>query len=65
MADIPKIGLTGFVSILAGFLIAVTGLLMLFNASTTTISQSNLGVFKLIGALTVVVGVVLLVSREE
>ncbi|MCW4012460.1 MAG: hypothetical protein NWF07_05640 [Candidatus Bathyarchaeota archaeon] len=65
MVDLPKLDLTGFTSVLAGFIFLATGLLMFINASNTVPDPVSPAVIKLLGVVTAVVGVFLLASRDE
>ena len=65
MVDLPKIDLTGFTTLLAGFIFLATGLLLLINALNTVSTPVSPGVLKLLGALLAFVGVILLASRDE
>ncbi|HHL41116.1 hypothetical protein DRO31_02905 [Candidatus Bathyarchaeota archaeon] len=65
MVDLPKLDLTGFTSVLAGFIFLATGLLMFINASNTVPDPVSPAVIKLLGVISVLVGVVLLASRDE
>jgi hypothetical protein len=65
MVDLPKLDLTGFASILAGFIFLATGLLLLINSINTPPDPVNPAVFRILGFLVAVVGVVLLTSRDE
>jgi hypothetical protein len=65
MVDLPKLDLTGFTTILAGFIFLATGLLMLVNAMSTAPDPVSPTVFKLLGLVLALVGVLLLASRDE
>ena len=65
MVDLPKLDLTGFAAILAGFIFLATGILMFLNASNTVPDPVSPGVIRLLGAVTALVGVFLLASRDE
>lgn len=65
MVQLPKLDLTGFTAILAGFIFLVTGLLLFFNANNTLPDPVSPGIFRLLGAVTAIVGIVLLASRDE
>ncbi|MCB2173265.1 hypothetical protein KQH65_11050 [archaeon] len=65
MVDLPKLDLTGFTSVIAGFIFLATGLLMFINASNTVPDPVSPAVIKLLGVISVLVGVVLLASRDE
>ena len=65
MVDLPKLDLTGFTTILAGFIFLASGLLMFINASNTIPDPVSPAVIKLLGAVTALIGVVLLASRDE
>lgn len=65
MVDLPKLDLTGFTSVLAGFIFLATGLLMFINASNTVPDPVSPAVIKLLGVISILVGVVLLASRDE
>ena len=65
MVDLPKLNLTGFASVLAGFIFLATGLLMFINASNTVPDPVSPAVIKFLGVISVLVGVVLLASRDE
>jgi hypothetical protein len=65
MVQIPKLDLTGFTAVLAGFIFLATGLLLLFNSSNTLPDPVNPGILRLLGAVTALVGILLLISRDE
>jgi hypothetical protein len=65
MVELPKLDLTGFATILAGFIFLATGVLMFLNASNTIPDPVSPGVLRLLGAVTALVGVFLLASRDE
>ena len=65
MVELPKLDLTGFTSVLAGFIFLATGLLMFINASSTLPDPVSPVVIKLLGVITALIGVVLLASRDE
>ena len=65
MVDLPKLNLTGFTTILAGFIFLATGLLMLINSMNTIPDPVNPVAFKLMGFVLAFVGVILLISRDE
>ncbi|MBE0634024.1 hypothetical protein E4H04_00475 [Candidatus Bathyarchaeota archaeon] len=65
MVDLPKLDLTGFTTILAGFIFLATGLLLFVNAMSTTPNPVNPVAFKLLGFVLALVGVILLASRDE
>ena len=65
MVDLPKLDLTGFTSVFAGFIFLATGLLMYINASNTVPDPVSPVVIKLLGVITALVGVFLLASRDE
>jgi uncharacterized membrane protein HdeD (DUF308 family) len=65
MVELPKLDLTGFATILAGFIFLVTGVLMFMHASNTLPDPVSPGVLKLLGAVTALVGLLLLASRDE
>ena len=65
MVDLPKLDLTGFTSVLAGFIFLATGLLMYINASNTVPDPVSPVVIKLLGVIIALVGVFLLASRDE
>ena len=65
MVDLPKLDTTGFTTILAGFIFLATGILLFLNASNTIPDPVSPGVLRLLGAVTVLVGVFLLASRDE
>lgn len=65
MVDLPKIDLTGFTAILAGFILLATGILLFVNASNTIPDPVSPGVLRILGAITILVGVFLLASRDE
>ena len=65
MVDLPKLDLTGFTTVLAGFVLLATGLLTYINASSTVPDPVSPGVVKLLGVITALIGVFLLASRDE
>jgi hypothetical protein len=65
MVDLPKLDLTGFTTILAGFIFLTTGILLFLNASNTIPDPVSPEVLRLLGAVTALVGVFLLASRDE
>ena len=65
MVQIPKLDLTGFTAVLAGFIFLAAGLLLLFNSSNTLPDPVNPGILRLLGAVTALVGILLLISRDE
>ena len=65
MVDLPKLDLTGFTTILAGFIFLATGLMMLINAMSTPPDPVSPIAFKLMGFVLALVGVILLASRDE
>jgi len=65
MVELPKLDLTGFATILAGFIFLATGVLMFLHASNTIPDPVSPGVLRLLGAVTALVGVFLLASRDE
>jgi len=65
MVDLPKLDLTGFTTILAGFIFLATGLMMLINAMSTAPDLVSPVAFKLMGFVLALVGVILLASRDE
>ncbi len=65
MVDLPKLDLTGFTTVLAGFIFLATGLLMFINANSTIPDPVSPGVIKLLGVVTALIGVLLLASRDE
>ena len=65
MVDLPKLDLTGFTTILAGFIFLASGLLMFINASNTIPDPVSPAVIKLLGAVTALIGVILLASQDE
>jgi hypothetical protein len=65
MVNLPKLDLTGFTTILAGFIFLATGLLLFVNAMSTTPNPVNPVAFKLLGFVLALVGVILLASRDE
>ena len=65
MVKLPKLDLTGFAAILAGFIFLASGILMFLNASNTVPDPVSPKVIRLLGAITTLVGVFLLASRDE
>ena len=65
MVDLPKIDRTGLISILAGFIVLATGILLFLNAINTVPDPVSPGVLGLLGAVTALIGVFLLTSRDE
>ena len=65
MVDLPKLDLTGLTSILAGFIFLATGILLFLNASNTVPDPVSPRVLGLLGAVTALIGVFLLTSRDE
>ncbi|MFH1179107.1 MAG: hypothetical protein V1710_01970 [Candidatus Bathyarchaeota archaeon] len=65
MVDLPKLDLTGFTTILAGFIFLATGLLLFVNAMSTTPDPVSPVAYKLLGFVLALVGVFLLASRDE
>ena len=65
MVDLPKLDTTGFTTILAGFIFLATGILLFLNASNTIPDPVSSGFLRLLGAVTALVGVFLLASRDE
>jgi hypothetical protein len=65
MVDLPKLDLTGFTTILAGFIFLATGLLLFVNAMSTMPDPVSPIAYKLLGFVLALVGVILLASRDE
>jgi hypothetical protein len=65
MVELPKVNFTGFTSILAGFIFFATGILLFYNTSNTPAETVSLGVLRILGVVTALVGLLLLVSRDE
>jgi uncharacterized membrane protein HdeD (DUF308 family) len=65
MVDLPKLDLTGFTAVLAGFIFLATGILMFINSTNTLPDPVSPSVIKLLGAVTALIGVFLLASRDE
>jgi hypothetical protein len=65
MVNLPKLDLTGFTSVLAGFIFLATGLIMFINASSTVSDPVSPVVIQLLGVVTALTGVFLLASRDE
>jgi len=65
MVDLPKLDLTGFTTVLAGFILLATGLLLYLNTMKTSPGIINPGILKILGVCTALVGVFLLISKDE
>ena len=65
MVELPELRLAGFTSFLAGFIFLSTGFLLFLNASNTVADPVNPEILRILGAFTSLVGILLLVSRDE
>ena len=65
MVDLPKLDFIGFTSTLAGFVFLFTGILLLVNTGTTVHDPVNPSLMTLLGLVTSVLGLVLLLARDE
>ena len=63
--DLPKLDFIGFTSVLAGFVFLMTGILLLVNTAGTIHDPVNPAFLNLIGLISAVIGVVLLLARDE
>jgi hypothetical protein len=65
MVDLPKLDLVGFASVLAGFIFLATGILLLVNTGATVHDPVNPSMLNLVGLVSTLVGIVLLLARDE
>jgi hypothetical protein len=65
MVELSQLELTGFTTILSGFIFLATGILLFLNASNTVADSVSPEILRLLGAFTALVGVLLLVSRDD
>ena len=65
MVDLPKLDFIGFTSVLAGFVFLMTGLLMILNTGATVTDPVNPSLMTLIGIISAIIGLVLILARDE
>ena len=65
MVDLPKLDFVGLSSFLAGFVFLMTGLLMLVNTGATLNDPVNPSLLNLVGLVSALLGLVLILARDE
>jgi hypothetical protein len=65
MVDLPKLDFVGVSSVLAGFVFLMTGILLLVNTGTTVHDPVNPSMLNLLGLISTLMGLVLLLARDE
>ncbi len=65
MVDLPKLDFVGFTSVLAGFVFLMTGILLLVNTGSTMPDPVNPAMMNLLGLISAIIGLVLLLARDE
>ncbi len=65
MVDLPKLDFVGFSSVLAGFVFLMTGILLLVNTGATLHDPVNPSMLTLLGLISTLLGLVLLLARDE
>lgn len=65
MVELPKLDLIGFTTILAGFILLASGLLIIINTSVTAPDPINPIIIRILGIILAFVGVILFISRDE
>ena len=65
MVDLPKLDFVGFASVLAGFVFFMTGILLLMNTGATIHDPVNPSLLNLIGLVSTLLGLVLILARDE
>lgn len=65
MVDLPKLDFIGFASVLAGIIFLLTGLLLVVNTGSTIHDPVNPALMSLIGIVTAIIGLMLLLARDD
>ena len=65
MVDLPKLDFIGFASVLAGIVFLLTGLLLVVNTGSTIHDPVNPALMSLIGIVTAIIGLILLLARDD
>ena len=65
MVDLPKLDFIGFASVLAGIVFLLTGLLLVVNTGSTIHDPVNPALISLIGIVTTIIGLMLLLARDD
>jgi len=65
MVDLPKLDFIGFASVLAGIVFLLTGLLLVVNTGSTIHDPVNPALMSLIGIVTTIIGLMLLLARDD
>ena len=65
MVDLPKLDNVGLATVLAGFIFLATGILMLVNTGATVHDPVNPSILNIVGLISTIVGLVLLLARDE
>ena len=65
MVDSPKLDFIGFASVLAGIVFLLTGILLVVNTGSTVHDPVNPALMNLMGFVTTIIGMMLLLARDE
>ncbi len=65
MVNIPKIDFIGFASVLAGIVFLLTGILLVINTGSTIPDPVNPALMNLMGVVTAIIGLMLLLARDD
>lgn len=63
--ELPKLDFVGLASVLAGIVFLLTGILIVVNTVSTVHDPVNPSLMNLIGIATAIIGLVLLLARDE
>lgn len=65
MVDLPKLDFIGFASVLAGIVFLLTGILLVINTGSTIHDPVNPTLMNLMGVVTTIIGLMLLLARDD
>ncbi len=65
MVDLPKLDNIALASVLAGFVFIMTGILLLINTAATVHQPVNPSLLNLLGVISVLIGLTLIMARDE
>ena len=65
MVNLPKLDFIGFASVLAGIIFLLTGILLVINTGSTIPDPVNPALITLMGVVTAIIGLMLLLARDD
>ena len=65
MVNLHKLDFVGFASVLAGIVFLLTGILLVINTGSTIPDPVNPALMNLMGVVTAIIGLMLLLARDD